>query len=100
MSTLTTLKQDYGIDNKVEESQLSAEDKAVVEELKELLSTERKAFISRKASLQSNFPKLFSLEWVQCTPLLQQDIRNLTEYKKAYKDRDCLWLLNQLNKSF
>ena len=48
MPTIKSLKQDYGIDPSKEESTLSAEDKEIVSVLKELLTTERKAFVARK----------------------------------------------------
>ena len=93
------MKKDYGIDPEVDETTLTKEEQDVIVELKELLSTERKSFISRKATLQSNFPKLFGLIWGQCTLALQQDLRNLPKYKESYESRDCLWLLNELKKS-
>ena len=99
MPTIKSLKKDYGIDPSVDDTKLSAEDQETVKELKDLLATERKAFVGRKSVLQSNHAKLFGLIWGQCTPLLQQDLRNLTKYKKAYESRDCLWLMNELKKS-
>ena len=99
MPTIKSLKKDYGIDPETEESKLSAEEKETVLELKELLAAERKAFVARKSTLQSNHSKLFGLIWGQCTPLLQQDLRNLPKYKESYENRDCLWLMNELKKS-
>ena len=99
MPTIKSLKKDYGIDPDADEGTLSKEEQDAIVDLKELLSTERKSFVSRKATLQSNFPKLFGLIWGQCTPALQQDLRNLTEYKESYESRNCLWLLNELKKS-
>ena len=99
MPTLSLLKKDYGIDNTVKVSKLSADNQEVVKELQELLSTERKAFVARKGTLQSNYSKLFGLLWGQCTPSLQQELRNLSQYKDSYEKRDCLWLLQELQKS-
>ena len=99
MPTIKTMKRDYGIDPDTEETKLTQEEQDIVTELKELLSTERKSFINRKATLQANFPKLFGLIWGQCTPALQQDLRNLDKFKESYESRDCLWLLNELKKS-
>ena len=99
MQTLKTLKKDYGIDPAKDISALTQEEQEMVKELQELLATERKAFVGRKNVLQSNFSKLFGLLWGQCTPLLQQELRNLSQYKDAYDKRDCLWLLQELKKS-
>lgn len=99
MPTISSLKVDYGIDPKKKDEDLSEEEKSTIDNLKELLMTERKAFISRKTTLQSNYPKLFGLIWGQCIPSLQQELRNLPKYKESYDTRDCLWLLNELKKS-
>ena len=99
MPTKKSLKKDYGIDPNKDEATLSDDEKAILGELDGLLATERKAFVARKSTLQSNYPKLFGLLWGQCTPSLQQDLRNLTKYKDAHDKRDCLWLLEELKKS-
>ncbi len=54
--------------------------------------------MTRKSTLTSNFPKLFGLIWGQCTPSLQQDLRNLPTYRNSYDDKDCLWLLTELKR--
>ena len=54
MPTLTSLKKNYRIGTTAEENKLSAVDKAVVDELKELLSTKYNSFISCKATLHYN----------------------------------------------
>lgn len=99
MPTLKSLKKDYGIDENKHDSELTTDELAMVEELKELLATGQKAFVSRKGALQANYPTLFGLIWGQCMPSLQQDLRNLQNYKDAYDTRHCLWLMTELKKS-
>ena len=98
MPTMNTMKEDYGIDVKKKESKLTQHEKDIVAELKELLTSERKAFINRKSTLQANYPKLFGLIWGQCTPTLQQELQSMPKYKESYEQRDCLWLLNELKR--
>lgn len=98
MPTLPKLMRDYGMDPSVSDADRSADDQAIVNELKTLLDTERKSFVTRKAALESNLPKLFGLIWGQCTPTLQQDIRNLPDYGVKADRHDCLWLLEHLKK--
>ena len=96
MPSLAKLKEDYGLDPAADESTLSAEDKSIIKELESLLESERKAFVTRKATLTANMPKLFGLMWGQCTPTLQQDIRNLADYQVQSDAHNCLWLLTNL----
>mmetsp|Transcript_18801 Transcript_18801/g.21383 ORF Transcript_18801/g.21383 Transcript_18801/m.21383 type:complete len:567 (+) Transcript_18801:256-1956(+) len=99
MPTLKKLKVDTGIDPSITDDELTADDQLLVEELKSLLVSERKGFVTRKATLQSNLPKLYGLIWGQCTPGVQQDIRNLPDYSDKSDKHDCLWLLNHLKQA-
>ena len=61
---------DCGLDPGKKDSELTVDEKQTIEDLKELLGSERKAFIGRKMTLTSNFPKLYGLMWGKCIPAL------------------------------
>ena len=63
------LKKEWGMEG--DESLLTEEEKSTIEDLKELLSPEQKAFVDRKSTLTQNLSKLYGLIWGQCTPKLK-----------------------------
>lgn len=99
MPTITTLMKDYGLDTTVSEDDRSTEDKLVITNLQALLPTEIKAFVTQKSTLTSNISKLWGLLWGQCTPSLQQDLRNLSMFEPMHDQRNYLWLLQEFKKA-
>ena len=78
------------------ESLLTEEEKSTIEDLKELLSPEQKAFVDRKSTLTQNLSKLYGLIWGQCTPKLKEDVMGMDEYEVKSNEYACLWLLEKV----
>ena len=94
MPTTKSLMIDWGLDP--DDTSPSAEDKAIIENLNELLGSERKTFTERRSILSQNLAKMFGLVWGQCTPKLREDIMGMKEYQEKSSEYNCLWLLENL----
>ena len=92
--TLSKLKKEWDMEG--DESLLAEEEKSTIEDLKELLSPEQKAFVDRKSTLTQNLSKLYGLIWGQCTPKLKEDVMGMDEYEVKSNEYACLWLLEKV----
>ena len=88
MPTLTKFKKEWGLES--EQSAYRIEEKKTLENLKELLAPERRAFVDRKSGLTQNLSKLYGIIWGQCTPKLNEDIMGMIEYVYKSNEYDCL----------
>ena len=65
-------------------------------QVKAMLNHDVKLFMSRRATLYRNQPKLWGVLWGQCTEALKEELLGFDEYSQAYDDFDVLWLIKKI----
>ena len=68
------------MDPQISGTELTEDEKRIVDKLQELLGSEKVFLVDQKSTLDQNISKLYGLVWGQCTLALKEDIIGLDDY--------------------